>query len=442
MIDEYYEVNIERISPEFPLPIMKSPISNPIRRPGGAANVAHQFRHFNVFPMLVAAVDDLGLEVFSNFRFDVLSLGSISPTGSIPLKRRFLHDGQILVCRWDLETKGYGLSKEFLFKHEQDLVNRLLHGTHEPDVIIFSDYDKGLFQNPINWFSKNKAITIVDPKKGPVEKWRGCTVFKPNATEAKELSGGLTDWKEQCDYFIEAIGCKSVVITQGGSGVVGLDRDPDRKGSPYFEYRPKEKVVVESVIGAGDCFMAFLAMALGHGYEVEESSQIAFEAGKIYVQNKMNRPIVPAELSKSKLVDLRDLASRDFKLVFTNGCFDIMHAGHISTLEFAKSKGDKLVVALNSDDSVRSLNKAPNRPILGLPDRMRMMASLEIVDFVSSYDESTPYEAVCACKADVLVKGADHALHTIVGSDVVKEVYRAPIVDGISTTEILRRAQS
>ena len=129
----------------------------------------------------------------------------------------------------------------------------------KPEVAIFSDYNKGIFTRKVGeWFSdEGDTITIVDPKKGPIDKWRGCTIFKPNQKEAEELSGAK-DWQNQCNYFQRAIGCMAVVITQGGEGVVGKVMDK------FFEYRPTQYKSCQSVIGAGDCFSAFLAMTMAH----------------------------------------------------------------------------------------------------------------------------------------------------------------------------------
>jgi D-beta-D-heptose 7-phosphate kinase/D-beta-D-heptose 1-phosphate adenosyltransferase len=223
-----------------------------------------------------------------------------------------------------------------------------------------------------------------------------------------------------------------VVITHGGDKVVGLD------GNDFFSYCPKKAVSVASVVGAGDCFCAFFAMSLGHGFKIAEATEIAWNAGALYVQGKMNRPITPAELSPNGIVEPEDLRDRDFKLVFTNGCFDLLHDGHIKTLEFAKEKGQKLVVALNTDASIRRL-KGEGRPVMPLEQRMRVMANLKPVDFVVSFDEDTPLEVIKKIRPDVLVKGQDYQLENIVGADIVPEVCRAPIIPGLSSSNFIRR---
>ena len=243
---------------------------------------------------------------------------------------------------------------------------------------------------------------------------------------------GKVEWKEQAKSLQSELECKAVVITFGGGKVCGID------GLELFTFNPQTSVTVESVVGAGDCFAAFFAMAVGHGFTVPEAAEIAWNAGSNYVKHRRNEPITPAELSPSAIVHPDDLIDRNFKLVFANGCFDILHEGHIKTLEFAKSKGDKLVVAINSDASVKRL-KGDNRPIKPLDQRMAVMAALKMVDFVVSFDEDTPLELIKKIKPDVLVKGSDYKDGEIVGAYIVPEVFRAPIIKGLSTSYFLQQ---
>lgn len=437
MVDEYFDVEVNRISPEFPMPIMSSVSSDPIRRPGGVANVAYQLRHFNVYSCLLSFYDEYASRVYCDCMLNHLP-GTCFGRATLPIKRRYIDSG-IQVVRHDIELPLCGLTADQIDEYHQgfdkelhrpqaDLVSPL----EKVDVAVLSDYDKGFFSGAKNYLDIYKGVkTIVDPKRGPLEKWKGCTIFKPNCKEAQALSG-LSNWREQCLLFQEKLGCEAVVITHGGEKVVGIWRNE------FFSYRPPKHVHVESVVGAGDCFCAIFAMAIGHEFTIPEAAEIAWNAGAIYVQNRMNRPITPAELSSDGIVEPEDLTHRDFKLVFTNGCFDLLHEGHLQLLEFAKSKGDRLVVAINSDDSVRRL-KGPTRPIKPLEQRMMVMASLKPVDFVVYFDEDTPLEVIQKIKPDVLVKGQDWKAENIVGADIVPELFRAPIVEGLSTTSMLQR---
>lgn len=438
LVDEYCDVKVSRISPEFPMPIMWSPGETYESRPGGVANVAYQFRHFNVGVSLHCFRNSYSDAVFGNHRLFCWP-GTFLHEWEChtPIKRRYL-DGGVQVVRHDIEAPLCGMTKERINQYYQhlarELENRKASEVEHCDVVILSDYDKGFFSGDGNYLDLFKGVkTIVDPKNGPLSKWKGCTVFKPNAKEAAALSG-LSDPLEQARFFQKELECQSVVITFGGEKVVGVD------GDVPFQYCPTRVIEnIGSVVGAGDCFCAFFAMAIGHNFSVPEAAEIAWNAGAVYVMGRMNRPIIPAELSIDGIVEPEDLAGRDFKLVFTNGCFDLLHEGHIKTLEFAKEKGDKLVVALNTDDSVRRL-KGEGRPVMPLEQRMIVMSNLKPVDFVVSFDEDTPLEVLKKIKPDVLVKGADYSTESIVGHDFVPRVYRAPILPGLSSSNFIRRA--
>ena len=423
LLDQYYEISVNRISPEAPTPILLSKNHNPIVCAGGAANVASQFTFFNVDCLLFGFSDQ-----YCNWKNIGPNLSLVG--GRIPVKSRFLDSG-MQVVRWDIEDVNYGLSNDRI-KEYRGHVMELLDDVPTPNIIIFSDYGKGLFDDQINWVKNLKnAITLVDPKFGPLTKWEGCNVFKPNAQEAKSLSG-LDDWKEQSDFFQNKLKCEAVVITQSGKGVGG------KWGDEYFNYVPKQTVNVRSVVGAGDAFISFLAMAIGHGFKGEEAVAIAYEAGANYVQGIHNQPITPCQLSQTKIIHPEDLKHRNFSLAFCNGCYDIIHSGHIQTLKFASEKADKLLVAINSDSSVKRL-KGSSRPIKPLEERLAVMAALEMVDFVTWFEEDTPLEIIKKCMPDALIKGSQYKEGEIVGEGIVPKIYRAPMVAGVSTTILLEK---
>lgn len=423
MIDEYHYVTADRVSPEFPIPVMLSPSYHPfITLPGGAANVVYQFKRFNVDTELFAFIDAETFQLFEKYN---LKCHSPFFEGCVPIKRRVYHR-DFPLCRWDIEQSNYGLTPSKLRASQEGLLQRMEKS--DPHVVVFSDYGKGVFENGPQWIPEDRDwIAIVDPKKGPIEKWRGCDLFKPNAKEAKELSG-ISDWRRQCKFFTKALGCQAVVITQGGEGVVGTVMGRE------FEYRPDRKKEAQSVIGAGDCFAAFLAMGLAQTMDVVDVAEIAYEAGSVYVDNKHNAPIYPHQISPDKFV-LPEV-ERDYSLVFTNGCFDILHSGHVDFLRKASEMGDKMIVALNTDESVKKLGKGEDRPINSLEHRKEVIAGLEFVDFVVEFDEETPYNLIQKLNPDVLVKGADWK-GDIVGSDIVEDVRTIPLKPGLSTTNIV-----
>jgi D-beta-D-heptose 7-phosphate kinase/D-beta-D-heptose 1-phosphate adenosyltransferase len=435
MLDEYFDVKVKKISPEFPIPVMHSYTDKSDNYPGGAANVAYQFKNFSVKVNLISFIDKEADSVFVGKEIDTSLCLTIN--GKIPRKKRFYSDN-FPTYRWDVEQLNYGL--EDLDSKCLQLFNSI-KDTHF-DVLIFSDYDKGVLSNYIDSLVRTAPISIVDPKDRDIKRWRGCTVFKPNKQEALAISGKKTI-KEAGAYFLDYLECKSVVITQAGDGVTVFDSEG------IHEIRPTTpQPQAESVIGAGDCFVAFLAMALTRKLSIREAAEVAWKAGVLYVKNRHNKPLHPDEIRN--LIDPRlkkiivgnyndYFSNRDYKLVFTNGCFDILHTGHIETLRLAKAQGDKLVVAVNSDESVAELK--PGRPFNTLDDRMMMLASLECVDFVVFFSEQTPLKMIRQINPDVIVKGSEYKEEDVVGYGLAK-VVTTPMVEGFSTTGLVERIRA
>lgn len=429
MIDEYYSVSVNRISPEFPIPIYKcDSLECDHAVPGGAANVAFQFKHFNSNVELISLLDKRS-NIIYNLNDINTNYSKVLDSITIPTKKR-IYAENLPLMRWDIEKENYGL---------EDIKKNLLDlEIPDSDFNIFSDYSKGLFCCP--WFRKyfKNSKSLVDPKNKNLDFWEDCTVIKPNAVEAKQFSD-RKNWKDQIEFFINAIRCNSVIITQAGDGVVGKDTE-------YFEHKHIDlNNKTESVVGAGDCFGAFLCMALCHGMTLEEAAQIAFAAGSFYVSKKMNKPVCGGELLSHvgiKIIDEPEiLKNRNFKLVVTNGCFDILHAGHIETLSFSKKQGDKLCVLINSDSSVKKL-KGDSRPILSLDKRMQMLNSLGMVDYIIPFEDETPELYLKKIMPDVLVKGAEYQNNNIVGSAFIKEIKLAPMIPGLSTSYLINKIKS
>lgn len=431
MIDEYIPVTANRISPEFPNPITQRDRSRPIiKMPGGAANVAHQYKNLTISCELISTYDKNACQVFSDKNIKFKSYSYRLPSDYfIPIKTRYYVD-DFPYSRHDDE-----LSYDDFGKLEE-LSNYITNfpETHF-DALILSDYHKGFFHEnhlPSSWIGR-APLTIVDPKTCPICRWKGCTVFKPNAKEAEAISG-RSKWQDQADYFLRVLRCQHVVITQGGNGVVAKSRD----GSLH-EYRPNKTTSARSVIGAGDCFLAFLTLSLAVNIPIDQAIELAFKAGAVYVQDIHNKPITPHDLLKSEdpfaakyyLPEIKD----NEKWVFTNGCFDLLHPGHIETLKFAKSKGSRLIVGVNSDASVKRL-KGESRPIRNLEDRMAVLAALDFVDHVCSFDEDTPLSLIERINPDVIVKGGDYQGQNVIGGDN-REVFIAPYLAGKSTTSTI-----
>lgn len=427
MIDEYFFVSIKDISPEFPIPIMLSEQDTPKVYPGGAANVFSQYRYFNnVDPYLISFLDEDFISHFEEINKDF----SLKIDGKIPRKKRF-YSKDVPTYRWDVEQSLYGLKEKI--KESCEKLYSFYNNIHNFDALIISDYDKGVFFLKDKNFIPKDIISIVDSKSLSPEKWFGCTVFKSNLSEAQKISG-KEDIQDAASWIKSFLRCENVVITNAENGFFVLSNNFSKR------MIPESTIEANSVVGAGDCFTAVLTLSLLEGLDIFSASYRAWKAGSIYVTKKYNSPICPLDLIDGKNVsDLSLFEKRNFKLVFTNGCFDLIHSGHIESLKYAKSKGDKLVVALNSDVSVASIKKG--RPIQNLQDRINIISSIEFVDYIVVFDELDPLNILKKIKPDVIVKGSEYQFDQIVGSDIINEVHTCPMISDLSTSILIDRTK-
>lgn len=408
MVDEDYQVHLSRISPEYPVPVMVSGNAAPKTRPGGAANVAHQLKHFNADVRLHATADLASQKVFRDAGINCDHVTSFNHVGRgiTPRKKRFF-DGGHPVHRWDVEVRN---------PYDPLIFQNL------SDAVIFSDYGKGAFSQLYGL--PPAKISVVDPKDDNFFRWEGCTVFKPNAVEAEKLSGSK-NWDTQCEFFRDYLKGSSVVITQGGDGVVGLTEDG------FFEYRPNKVQPAKHPCGAGDCFAAVFTLALTHGFPVQQAAEIAFEAGAVYVQQ--GEPVRPRQLHRPKLATAEELRGISSKKVFTNGCFDYgLTAGHVEVLNFAKAQGEVLIVGVNDDASVLRL-KGPGRPKMPLDERLAVLESVGVIDHLIAFSEDTPLELIQRIRPDIVVKGGDYRADEVVSGGA--EVRICPARRCVSTTD-------
>lgn len=448
LLDEYYYVDANRVSPEFPIPIMKSEDHYPCQVfPGGAANVCFQFSDFNVDLKYYGIINPYAYDVLKNR--NILTDYCEKYDCKVPIKRR-LYQGQFPLCRWDIEDNHYGINQTELIELRNSLLKRYVDND-PPDVLIISDYNKGLLdgENAQKWVMAHDTIIIVDPKKGPLSKWKGCTVFKPNLNEIQELTG-LSDYKSQIDYLLEQLKCDAIVNTRGGDGIWGV------VNGDHFKYSRKvSNGILGGYSGAGDCFCAFLSMALGRCIDIKKAVELAFEAGAIYVQKKHNMPVTKNEFIKrfdpisSKIktreelaVTCEDLRKECKNIGFTSGAFDIFHAGHADYLQKAKSKCDVLVIGLNSDKSVKEY-KGDSRPIISENERLKVVAALECVDYVFLFDERRNKDNIEILKPKYYIKAGDYKESELTSSVYLKpwggETIIIPSVTDLSTTKIIEK---
>lgn len=393
MLDIYVEGQVARLSPEAPVPV----ISNPSERHvcGGAANVALNLSSlgFNVTFLTNIGKDEAGEILFRKLRGANVEVVSFDDDYKTITKVRYLTQGH-QVLRVDTEQK-YSVSAA------QRLRKFLKENVSDFDAVVLSDYDKGVLNNLPEIISMAKSSdknVYIDPKVPQISLYRGATCITPNRLEAIQLFGDLNldDMKKinPSDH-----GLDYVVITLAAEGALFLS-DQDSK------HIPAEEIDVVDVTGAGDCFISSLVYSrLKLATSISDAVRNAVKVSSKSVTKKGNYILTPND-------------HKTDKVVFTNGCFDILHAGHVDYLKRAASLGSKLLVGLNTDESVRGL-KGDSRPINTFEHRKLILLSLKFVDAVIGFSEETPENLIRSVKPDVLVKGADYEPEEIVGADFV-----------------------
>ncbi|TLD81661.1 D-glycero-beta-D-manno-heptose-7-phosphate kinase [Helicobacter sp. MIT 05-5293] len=453
MIDHYVWGQCERISPEAPVQVVD--VKSESNRLGGACNVVSNLAALNaqVFVCGVIGSDDAGLwlgDKLESMGVDIsyLFVDTARPTTK---KTRIIISNQ-QVLRVDRESK-MPVDSEII----DDIKQRLQAAINEVDCVIISDYGKGLLSVDLTQYIIKHAkscskIILCDPKGKDYSKYKGATLLTPNKKEAQEATGiDIVDEhtlieagmaiKMQCELEISLI-----TLSEDG---IGLFENHTMRQIPTVA---KE---VFDVTGAGDTVIAALGFALSGGCDILQACEFANVAAAVVVGKVGSASATHSEIlqyhtqyfscNESKFVSQEMLLHilqglKQSKVVFTNGCFDILHRGHLTYLAKARSLGDVLIVGINSDDSVMRL-KGENRPINSLEDRAYMLCGLECVDYVVSFSSDTPLELIKAIKPDVLVKGGDYHNKVVVGSEFAKEVVLIDFVEGKSTTKIIHKIQ-
>ncbi len=456
MLDEYVHGAVERISPEAPVPVVR--VNERQFRLGGAANVARQVAVLGARAVLAGVIgeDDSGNQVMDDCAAAGIDTRAVLRDKSrhTTRKLRVLGHGQQLI-RLDWEDP-----RPCLGTIADSLLDRLAAG-RKPEVIILSDYAKGVLNDAV--LSKTIAFgrehgcaVLVDPKRRDLTAYRGATVVKPNLGELSRAAGlsltanDLEAVANAARPLVRAAELESIVVTMGDRGMLLVDADGT------VQHVPAVRRAVSDVTGAGDTSMAVMATTLAAGATRRQAAELANvaaglavgEVGAVAVEPSAIRDAL-AHVRGGKILGRAELASRAAgwraagkRIVFTNGCFDLLHAGHLSLLHEAASLGDALVLAINSDASVRRL-KGPERPILPEVDRAALLAALACVDAVTVFDEDTPLETLKAVRPHVLVKGQDYTLSNVVGRELVEadggRVALVPLLNERSTSAIVER---
>ncbi|SFV50940.1 ADP-heptose synthase / D-glycero-beta-D-manno-heptose 7-phosphate kinase [hydrothermal vent metagenome] len=455
MIDHYLWGSCERISPEAPVQVVD--IQKETTVLGGAGNVINNLVTLgsNVEVASVIGDDANGrelLEMLKKIDVDTESI-VIQNERKTSKKSRVIASNQQII-RYDKESK-----EDVSADATAALLMQIEKKIKKFDAIILSDYGKGvltehLTQKIIKIASQNAKKVFVDPKGSDYSKYRGAYTLTPNKKEASEATGieikdeaslkeALLKLKSGCDLDL-------ALITLSEDGIAILDEKLRR-----FPTVAKE---VYDVTGAGDTVIASLAFAISSNRSIDEACIFANLAAGVVVGKIGSATVTIDEIEEyesslhkssseshiKSFDEIKRLVKRykdeGKRIVFTNGCFDILHVGHVKYLQEAKSFGDILIVGLNSDESVSRL-KGPTRPINPVEDRAYLLAALEAVDFVVPFEEDTPYELIKQVEPDVLVKGGDYKGKEVVGTEFAKELRLVDFVDGKSTTKTIQKIQ-
>jgi D-beta-D-heptose 7-phosphate kinase/D-beta-D-heptose 1-phosphate adenosyltransferase len=455
MLDRYYEGPTERVSPEAPVPIVR--IEDTFDRPGGAANVAVNIASLGAPVTLLGFIgndkDGETLSVLLNQLGIETCLLNADGFGTIT-KLRVLSQRQ-QVIRLDFEKRHASLDTRAL----NEVFERVII---DHRLVVFSDYGKGALTEIKVLLQKCRAHglrALVDPKGRDYERYRGAYILTPNTGEFFAVAGepeNEVDFDRRAEKLRAEIDIDALLVTRSERGMSLFEEGK----API--HVPAETVEIFDVTGAGDTVIATLAVALGAKMPPSEAVWLANRAAAAVVKHKGTAAPTLQDLSDTApnlwtfdechtLTLIERARQRGEKIVMTNGCFDVLHAGHVDYLRRAKALGHRLVVAVNSDASVARL-KGPGRPVNSLEHRLAVLAALRSVDWLIPFDGSidetgrrvdTPLELIKRVRPDVLVKGGDYQKDEIVGAQEVTatggEVRTLPTVPGLSTTELLLR---
>ncbi len=469
MLDRYVWGDAERISQEAPVILLHADKRE--ERLGGASSVATMLRALGARVSLVGVVgaDFDGARIRQTLTDLGIDHDGVvnDPDRPSTVKERYIgraahrHPQQLL--RVDFETR-----QPVQNGVEAALADAVRHQLRRADIVLISDYDKGvctpgLLQAAIAAAKERGVRTVADPIRGKdYSKYRGCSSMTPNRYEAGLATArtiqGTSQALDAAAQLLADLDLEAGIVTLDKDGMALAHRDGRRQ---VFPTRPRQ---VYDITGAGDMVMSVLAMALAAGADYDPAIRLANVAGGLEVEkigvatvtrDEILRDLLheggltggqskqlPLELLTLALESRRRLGQR---IVFTNGCFDVLHAGHVQYLQEARKQGDLLVVGVNSDASVRDL-KGPGRPVNEENARTAVLAGLAAVDYVTVFDAPTPLALIQAVRPDVLVKGADYRADEVVGGDFVKSyggrVYLAPLREGLSSSNILRKLEA
>lgn len=445
MLDEYYWGTVDRTSPEAPVPVLNLKATE--HRLGGAANVGLNIKYAGASVSLIGCVGDdiAGKSIQNLIKSNGIQNNLVINSNPTTTKTRIIAMGQQLLR----------IDQEEIFRANQALLlNELNLCVSAAKVIVISDYAKGVvgnISNIVNLVREYSIPIIVDPKSNDLENYRSCYLITPNLMEFKSFNSYTSKLSiyENALAFSRQYDIEWIVVTLGADGLMAVNKDGIR-----YNFRNESKDVLD-VTGAGDTVLAFLAVGIINNLTIEEALRQANKAAGVSVSRLGTTPVSFQEINglnnnnvysldqKSEFIDLVKTRKRKGDtIVMTNGCFDILHPGHVDYLEKSKKLGDFLIVAVNSDESVSSL-KGKGRPINTFSSRAKILSSLDVVDIVVEFSESTPENVISKVVPNILTKGSDYRMKKISGSEFVEQnggkVILIDLLEQYSTSSTIKR---
>lgn len=454
ILDHYLFGSTTRVSPEAPVPVVR--LTSEKHCLGGAANVAYNCAQMGSKVELLGCIGADDSTIPSMLEAQNIQVHFAHPNHFKTIRKTRILSRHQQLLRLDEEPETAPLDVDTLFEHYQE---RLKHA----DAVILSDYAKGVLHQPTRWIKAAQAEKVpvfVDPKHHDMSLYRGATAITPNQNELNNMLPTATDLNSTIELSQQAMKTnqiENIVLTRGAAGMMLI-----QPNDSSLQLKAQTHDVFD-VTGAGDTVIAMVALAYCCGLNWSDTLTLANLAAS-QVINKMgtaapdmnmlyhafvpqtNKGEIDAHVNQATAKAYIALAqSKGERVVLTNGCFDILHPGHLHYLREAKALGHHLVVALNTDDSVRRI-KSNNRPINPLKTRATMLLALAAVDIVVSFNEDTPEALIKYLQPDVLVKGGDYPIETIAGADTVLasggQVKQLSFLDGYSTTDFIQRIQT
>ena len=453
MIDQYLWGSCDRISPEAPVQVIN--VHSDTSLLGGAGNVVKNLHMLGAKVDLISVIGNCETSKEIKILLKNIGISSkylITQKDRITSKKNRIIASQQQVIRYDRES-----SEDLNLKSQNTIIKVFTSIVQNYELVLLSDYGKGIFtydltQSLIRIAKKYSKKVLIDPKGDNYAKYNGAFMLTPNKKEAMESS--QIDIKDEASLLDSIIKLKSKcdldvsLVTLSENGVAVYD--------DKFRIHSTTAKEVFDVTGAGDTVLASLGFSIACGLKIDQAVKFSNLAagvvvGKIGSATASLKEIIEYDSSINKSSSdkhiktfeeiiplISDLKLRNKKIVFTNGCFDLIHAGHVSFLESAKSFGDILILGLNSDRSVTAL-KGKDRPINSQDDRALILAAFKVVDYVVIFNENTPFNLIKSIKPHILVKGGDYAGKEIVGQDIADEVKIVEFLDGKSSTNTIEK---